>query len=146
MTDTRPRRDDKLASFVTGVRRSSCRWGRVYIFPSVLREVGVPISHSRLLSWSNIPSTIRLLSIRWKKRGEEEGERKTEAAVVHEEEEDEEVAEVRRQRGERGRTRTPTMRRRYATEYHYPDNGPAISSTACINLRVKGQDTRYLNK
>lgn len=59
--------------------------------------------------------------------------------------------EARRRGGGRGRvrrkrTRTPTMRRRYATEYHYPDNGPAISSTACINLRVKGQDTRYLNK
>lgn len=65
---------------------------------------------------------------------------------MHEEEEDEQVDEVRRRGGERGRTRTPTMRRRYATEYHYPDNGPAISSTACINLRVKGQDTRYLNK
>jgi len=64
---------------------------------------------------------------------------------MHEEEEDEEVDEARRRRGER-RPRTPTMRRRYATEYHYPDNGPAISSTACINLRVKGQDTRYLNK
>lgn len=49
-----------------------------------------------------------------------------EAAVVHEEEEDEEVDEARRRGGERGRTRT--MRRRYATEYHYPDNGPAISS------------------
>lgn len=84
--------------------------------------------------------------------GEEEEEKDedrgkdTKAAVVHEEE-DEEVDEARRRRGgERGRTRTPTMRRRYATEYHYPDNGPAISSTACINLRVKGQDTRYLNK
>jgi len=66
---------------------------------------------------------------------------------MHEEEEDEEVDEVRRRRGKRRRRiRTPTMRRRYATEYHYPDNGPAISSTACINLRVKGQDTRYLNK
>jgi len=50
--------------------------------------------------------------------------------------------EARKQEGE---DRT-TMRRRYATEYHYPDNGPAISSAACINLRVKGQDTRYLNK
>lgn len=36
--------------------------------------------------------------------------------------------------------------RRYATEYYYPDNRPAISSAACINLRVKGQDARYLNK
>lgn len=63
---------------------------------------------------------------------------------MHEEEEDEEVDEARRRGDERRRTRT--MRRRYATEYHYPDNGPAISSTACINLRVKGQDTRYLNK
>lgn len=66
--------------------------------------------------------------------------------VNKEEKIDEEVNEARN--GERGRTRdkTPTMRRRYATEYHYPDNGAAISSAACINLRVKGQDTRYLNK
>lgn len=47
------------------------------------------------------------------------------------------------ERERRGRRQTT---RRYATEYHYPDNGPAISSAACINLRVKGQDARYLNK
>lgn len=74
----------------------------------------------------------------------------TEAAIAHEEEGDEEVDAAGRRRSKRrrgrGPGRTPMVRRRYATEYHYPDNGPAISSTACINLRVKGQDTRYLNK
>jgi len=73
---------------------------------------------------------------RWciKGRGDgEETERSDEARKGGEEE-------------ERTRDKTPAMRRRYATEYHYPDNGPAISSAACINLRVKGQDTRYLNK
>lgn len=82
---------------------------------------------------------------RRRKDEDEDGEGGKDTEVMHEEEEDEQVDEARRRGGER-RIRTPTMRRRYATEYHYPDNGPAISSTACINLRVKGQDTRYLNK
>jgi len=49
VTDTRPRKDDKLASFVTDVRRNSRCRGRAYVFPSVLRdyEVVVPISRSR---------------------------------------------------------------------------------------------------
>lgn len=91
---------------------------------------------------------MRLLSVPMEEEAERSRRRRRkdeDTEVMHEEEEDEQVDEARRRGGER-RIRTPTMRRRYATEYHYPDNGPAISSTACINLRVKGQDTRYLNK
>lgn len=156
VTDTRPRRDDKLASFVTVVfvairaveaahtyfRASSATTTKLEFLSRVLAYYRDRIFRQRCV----------FCRFRWKRRrrgGEGEGEktktRMRHTDVMHEEEEDEQVDEARRRGGER-RIRTPTMRRRYATEYHYPDNGPAISSTACINLRVKGQDTRYLNK
>lgn len=78
-----------------------------------------------------------------------DGAKEATATAVDEEEEDEGAIGGTGGAGEGSkgvREETGTMRRRYATEYHYPDNGPAISSAACINLRVKGQDTRYLNK
>lgn len=113
---------------------------------------------SRLLPRSNIPPTMRLLSADGGRKGRRSrvgrrrrGRRRrtTLCRCVKDkknvdDEKGEESAEGKEEGGRRDRT--PTMRRRYATEYHYPDNGPAISSAACINLRVKGQDTRYLNK
>lgn len=155
MTDTRPRRDDKLVSFVTSIRRNSRRVEAAHTYSRASPATTKLEFLSRVLAYYRdriFRQRCVFCRFRWKKsargrrrkRKTKTEEKTLEAAAVHEEEEDEEVDGARRRRGERGRTRT--MRRRYATEYHYPDNGPAISSTACINLRVKGQDTRYLNK
>lgn len=108
--------------------------------PAADHEVGVPISRFSLITAIEYSVNDASFVGRGEEKGRDGGE-----GEAHEEEVDE-VDEVRREGGG-GQDRTPTMRRRrYAMEYHYPDNGPAISSSACINLRVKGQDTRYLNK
>jgi len=119
--------------------------------PPADHEVGVPISRFSLITAIEYSVNDASFVGRGEKKRRDGGEGEAGTAVAHEEEVDE-VDEVRSERGGGvgkgggGEDRTPTMRRRYATEYHYPDNGPAISSSACINLRVKGQDTWYLNK
>lgn len=88
----------------------------------------------------------RCVSCRASREEEKDEEREDDGIADRREEEDERHGKGKKEEGRGRNDMTPTMRRRYATEYHYPDNGPAISSVACINLRVKGQDTWYLNK